>query len=220
MKEDISVAYMQFLQAEISRWQIWYLRGGNVKFPECHCWTCLGESRWEERKRSQFKSRDTAMCIITVFNTSFFDFTFRSVCDGRQNGAKCLHEALSEARYFRYQSPWNASWGFWNTFFKPDSSFWMVLTFQCRSSVSWRWWAFRANKQKQNDRKYWINSGTYPRRPSPNNPWARRLCRDQSWSFPANLKTENLKKLKKNVCQTGKNWLLFWRILRPRRWRR
>jgi hypothetical protein len=31
----------------------------------------------------------------------------------------------------------------------------MTFTFQGWSSVSWRWWTFRATKHQQNDRKCW-----------------------------------------------------------------
>jgi hypothetical protein len=31
------------------------------------------------------------------------------------------------------KNPWNALWGFWRTFFEPDSSFWLAFTFQGRS---------------------------------------------------------------------------------------
>jgi hypothetical protein len=58
----------------------------------------------------------------------------------------------------------------------------MAFMFQGRSSFSWRW-MFRATKHQQN-RKCWKNSRTLPRRPSPNNPWARRHCWDQLWSLP------------------------------------
>jgi hypothetical protein len=44
-------------------------------------------------------------------------------------------------------------WGFWRTFFKPESCFWMAFTFQGQSSVSWRWRTFRATKHQQNGRK-------------------------------------------------------------------
>jgi hypothetical protein len=54
-----------------------------------------------------------------------------------------------------YQNPWNASWGFWRTFFKPDSSFWMPFMFQGQSYVSWRWQTFSVTKHQQNDRKCW-----------------------------------------------------------------
>jgi hypothetical protein len=66
----------------------------------------------------------------------------------------------------------NASWGFWRTFFKPDSCFWMAFMFQGWLSISWRWRTFRATKLQQNDRKCWKNSRTHPWRPSLNNPWA------------------------------------------------
>jgi hypothetical protein len=35
--------------------------------------------------------------------------------------------------------PWNASWGFWRTFFKLDSHFWIAFTSQGPLSISWRW---------------------------------------------------------------------------------
>jgi hypothetical protein len=67
----------------------------------------------------------------------------------------------------------------WRILFKPDSGFPMAFTFQGRSSVSWRWRTFRATEHQQNDRECWKNSRTHPRRPSPNNPWARRHRWDQ-----------------------------------------
>jgi hypothetical protein len=45
----------------------------------------------------------------------------------------------------------------------------------------------RVTKHQQNHRKCWKNSRTHPWRPSPNNPWARRHCWDQLWSFPGDL---------------------------------
>jgi hypothetical protein len=60
----------------------------------------------------------------------------------------------------RYWHPWNASWGSWRTFFKPDISFWMTFTFQGRSSLSWRWQTFWAT-HRQKDRKCWKNSRTH-----------------------------------------------------------
>jgi hypothetical protein len=74
-------------------------------------------------------------------------------------------------------------WGFWRTFFKPDSSFWMAFMFQDRSSVCWWWWTFRVTKHHQNDRKCWKNSRTHPWSMLPNNPWARRRRWDQLCSL-------------------------------------
>jgi hypothetical protein len=34
------------------------------------------------------------------------------------------------------------SWGYWRRFLKPEFCFGMALTFEGRSSVSWRWRAF------------------------------------------------------------------------------
>jgi hypothetical protein len=64
----------------------------------------------------------------------------------------------------------------------------MAFTFQGRSIVSLRWPTFRMTKCQQNDRKCLKDSRTHPWRPSLNNPWARRHCWDQLWSFL----TENL----------------------------
>jgi hypothetical protein len=75
----------------------------------------------------------------------------------------------------------NASWGFWRTFFKQDSGFWMAFTFQGRSNVSWRWWKFRATKHQQNDRNA-EKVRTFV--PSPNNPWVLRQRWDQWWNLP------------------------------------
>jgi hypothetical protein len=47
---------------------------------------------------------------------------------------------------------------------------------------------FWATKHQQKGRKCWKNSRTYLWRPSSNNPWARRRCWDQLWSFPGDLK--------------------------------
>jgi hypothetical protein len=96
-------------------------------------------------------------------------------------------QVLCEAHLIRYQNPSNASWGFWKTFFKLNSGFWMAFTFQGRSSVSWRWQMFRATKHQQNDRKCWQNSRTHPWRPLPGNPWARRHHWDQLQSLPGDL---------------------------------
>jgi hypothetical protein len=52
------------------------------------------------------------------------------------------------------ETVWNASWGFWRTFFKLDSSVWMTFTFQGLSSVSWRG-MFTVTKHQQNDTKWW-----------------------------------------------------------------
>jgi hypothetical protein len=43
-----------------------------------------------------------------------------------------------------------------------------------KSSVSWKWWTFRATKHQQIDRKFWKNSRTHQQRLSLNNPWAHR----------------------------------------------
>jgi hypothetical protein len=59
--------------------------------------------------------------------------------------------------------------------------------FQGWLSVSWGWWTSRATKHQQNDRKCWKNSRTHLRRPSPNNPWARRQHWDQLWSLLGDL---------------------------------
>jgi hypothetical protein len=64
----------------------------------------------------------------------------------------------------------------------------VVFEWQGQSSISWRWWMFRATKDQQNDRKCWKNSRTRPRILSPNNPWARRHCWDQLWNLPGDLK--------------------------------
>jgi hypothetical protein len=83
--------------------------------------------------------------------------------------------------------PWNASWGFWRIFLKPDKGFWMPITFQGQLSVSWRWWPFSVTKRQQNNRKCSKNSRTLPWRLSSNNPWACRHRWIQLWSFPGNL---------------------------------
>jgi hypothetical protein len=62
---------------------------------------------------------------------------------------------LRGTRQIRYRAPWNASWGFRRTFFKPDSGFWMTFMFQGRSSVSCKWQMFRTIKYQQNDRRCW-----------------------------------------------------------------
>jgi hypothetical protein len=67
-------------------------------------------------------------CFYMNAYTFFFFFLFCFVCSGWQNWAMCLHQILREARQIRYQNPWNASWGFWRTFWKPDSSFWVSFT--------------------------------------------------------------------------------------------
>jgi hypothetical protein len=71
--------------------------------------------------------------------------------------------------------------------FKPNSGFWMAFMFQGRSIVSWRWRTFTVTKHQQNDRKCWKNSRAPPRRPLPNNPWARRYHWYQLWSLPGDL---------------------------------
>jgi hypothetical protein len=63
----------------------------------------------------------------------------------------------------------------------------MTFTFQGRSSVSLRWWRFRETKHQQNHRECWKNSRTHLRRPSLNNPWARRHRWGQLWSLPGDL---------------------------------
>jgi hypothetical protein len=63
----------------------------------------------------------------------------------------------------------------------------MEFTFEGQSSVSWRWRTFRATKHQVNDRKSWKNSRTHPRRPSPNNPCARRHRWERLWSLAGDL---------------------------------
>jgi hypothetical protein len=42
-------------------------------------------------------------------------------------------------------------------------------------------------KHQQNDRKFWKNAGSHPRRPSPNNPCTHRHFWDQLRSLPGDL---------------------------------
>jgi hypothetical protein len=63
----------------------------------------------------------------------------------------------------------------------------MAFTFHGLWSTRWRWRTFRATKHQQNNRKCWKKLRTPPRRPSLNNPWARRHCWDQLWSLPGDL---------------------------------
>jgi hypothetical protein len=76
---------------------------------------------------------------------------------------------------------------FVRTFCRLDSSFWMALTFQGQSSVSWRWWTFRTTKHQQNDRKYWKNLRSHSWRPFLNNPWALRHRLDLLQCLPGDL---------------------------------
>jgi hypothetical protein len=93
-------------------------------------------------------------------------------------------------------------------FFKPDSDFWMAFTFQGQSSVSWRWRAFGATKNQQNDRKCWKNLRTLPRRPSPNNPQACRHRWVQLWSLAGDLnrKFEHVPHFREVCSRTLDKW--------------
>jgi hypothetical protein len=59
----------------------------------------------------------------------------------------------------------------------------MASTFHSQSSVSWRWRTFRVTSTSKTAE----NVETQPRRPSLNNPWARRHGWDQLWSFPGDV---------------------------------
>jgi hypothetical protein len=109
-----------------------HIQGSIGKFPDYYCCNCLGE-RWEGRPRSHFCKPIASVCHVTLrcghalfLHKCFFDFMFHFFCDGWQNWTVCLHQILCEARYICYRNPWNALRGFWRTFFKLDSSFWMV----------------------------------------------------------------------------------------------
>jgi hypothetical protein len=69
------------------------------------------------------------------------------------------------------------------------------------SSVSWRWWMFRATRPQQNGRKCWKNLRTHPRRPSPSNPWAHRQL-GISYGVYQEILTENL-----NMCRIAPSLL-------------
>jgi hypothetical protein len=81
------------------------------------------------------------------------------------------------------QTPEMLQRGFWRTFFKLGSDFWMEFMFQGWSSVSWRWRTFRATKHQLNNRKCWQNSRNDPQRPLLNNPRVCRHCWEQVWSL-------------------------------------
>jgi hypothetical protein len=122
------------------------IRGGIRKFQDRDCCNCLGESRWEGRPRSYFQKTMASVCHVipcceeTLFlHECFLDFVFCFVWDGWQIQVMCLHQVLHEALQIRYQNSWNASWGFWRTFLKPDIGFWMAFMFQGQLCVSWRW---------------------------------------------------------------------------------
>jgi hypothetical protein len=76
----------------------------------------------------------------------------------------------------------------------------MTFMFQGRSSVSWKWRMFRANKHQQNDRKCWKNSRTHPR--------AHRPRMDQLWSVPRDLdrKSEHAPNCREVYSPTLDKW--------------
>jgi hypothetical protein len=162
-----------------------HLRCGIGKFRYCYCCNCLGKRRWEGRPRSHFRKPIVSVCHVTprcehalLLHEWFSDLLLR--CDRWLNRATCLHQVLSEAQYIRYRNPWNASWGSWKTFLKPDSGFWVAFTLKAgRVSAEGDERSGRPSTSKTTE--------THPWRPSPNNPWARRRHWDQLWSSPSDL---------------------------------
>jgi hypothetical protein len=146
--------------------KIWGCAG---KFPDFYSCNGLSERRWEGRLRSHFHKPIASVCYVTLHceHTLFLqECFFDSFC--LQRMAKSSNTSVSSFAWSSVNllpNPLNASWGFWRTFFQPDSGFWMTFMFQGQSSVRWRWWMFRASKHQQNDKMF----KTRPQKLSPNN---------------------------------------------------
>jgi hypothetical protein len=143
------------------------VRSGIRKFPESYCCNCLGEWKWEQNQRSHFRKHQSVTWHRAVKMRCFYTSAFSTSCfvlsamDGKIKFCVKLIKSTTETLEMFCEA-------FGEHFFRSDSGFWMVFTFQGQSSVSLRWRRFRATKHQQNDRKCWKISRNHPWRRSSN----------------------------------------------------
>jgi hypothetical protein len=98
--------------------------------------------------------RYTALWTSIVFMPVLFRFRISFRLRWKAKSSNVFASSFAWSSVYKLPKHWNVFWGFWRTFFKPDSGFSMTFTFQGRWSVSWRWRKFRATKHQQNNKKY------------------------------------------------------------------